>query len=157
MKSGDYARIFGAGPAGTAASLALLGLAAWAAARTPGLAFGLPAGWRWAFAFAGAVGAIAIVVWSVRALPVGDRGRQLVTDGPFRRVRHPLYAAFLSVFNPALALALDHPACLAWAVALHPLWHLLIRPEERQLARVFGEDYLRYAAVTGRFFPRLRR
>jgi protein-S-isoprenylcysteine O-methyltransferase Ste14 len=156
MKPGDYARIFGAGPAGTVASLALLALAAWVAARTPALAFGLPAGWRWAVAVAGAVGAIAVVVWSVRALPVGDRGRQLATDGPFRRVRHPLYAAFLSLFNPALALALDHPAYLAWALALHPLWHLLIRPEERLLAAQFGQDYARYAAVTGRFFPRLR-
>lgn len=155
MRNTPYARIFGAGPAGTAASLALLAAAVAVAARTPGLAFGLPAGLRLGVAAAGAVAAAAVVLWSVRSLPVGDRGRRLAVDGPFRWVRHPLYAAFLSLFNPALAVALDHPAYLVWAGALHPLWHALIRPEERLLQALFGEPYRAYAARTGRFFPRL--
>ncbi len=54
----------------------------------------------------------------------------------------------------ALALALDHPAYLLWAAALHPLWHWLIRPEEALLEDLFGDEYRRYAAATGRFLPR---
>ena len=157
MKPGGYARIFGSGPVGALASLLLLAAAALAAQRTPALALGLPEALRWALLGAGALVAIGIVVWSIRSLPVQDRGRRLAVAGPFRWVRHPLYAAFLSALNPALGLALDHPAYLVWAAALHPLWHWLIRPEERLLRGVFGEDYRRYAERTGRFFPRLRR
>jgi protein-S-isoprenylcysteine O-methyltransferase Ste14 len=156
MTPGAYARIFGSGPLGAVASLALLALAAWAADLTPDLALGLPMAVRWIVLLAGAAGAIAVVVWSVRALPVGDRGRRLATGGPFAWVRHPLYAAFLSLFNPAFAVALDHPAYLAWAAALHPLWHVLIRPEERLLSEAFGDEYDDYASRTGRFMPRFR-
>ena len=155
MTPRPWARIFGSGPIGAAASLALLGLAAWVAGRTPALELGLPGPFRWGVAIAGALAAVAVIGWSVRALPVGNRGRRLATDGPVRWVRHPLYGAFLSLFNPALAVALDHPAYLVWAAALHPLWHLLIRPEERLMHRVFGPAYAAYAARTGRFFPRL--
>jgi protein-S-isoprenylcysteine O-methyltransferase Ste14 len=157
MNPGSYARIFGSGPLGAAASVALLAAAAWVAGRTPALALGLEPGLRVAVVAAGAVAAVALIVWSVRALPVGTRGRELVTAGPFRRVRHPLYAAFLSLFNPALGVALDHPAYLLWALALHPLWHRLIRPEEILMIGLFGDEYRRYAARTGRFLPRLGR
>ena len=155
MKPGSYARIFGSGPLGAAASVALLLAAAWVAQRTPELAFGLAPGSRIGVAAAGAVAAVVLIAWSVRALPVGQRGRDLVTAGPFQWVRHPLYAAFLSLFNPALAVALDHPAYLVWALVLHPLWHRLIQPEEALMVGEFGDDYRRYAARTGRFLPRL--
>lgn len=154
MKPGSYARIFGSGPRGAAASVALLAAAAWVAGRTPALAFGLGAGTRIAVVTAGAAAAVGLIAWSVRALPVGTRGRELVTAGPFQWVRHPLYAAFLSLLNPALAVALDHPAYLVWALALHPLWHRLIQPEETLMAGLFGDEYRRYAARTGRFLPR---
>jgi protein-S-isoprenylcysteine O-methyltransferase Ste14 len=154
LSPGSYTRIFGSGPVGTVASLALLAVAVWAAGRTPGLALGLPAGLRVVVVALGTLAAVAVIVWSVRSLPVSARGRRLATDGAFHWVRHPLYAAFLSLFNPALALALDHPAYLLWAAALHPLWHRLIRPEETLLEDLFGDDYRRYAAATGRFLPR---
>jgi protein-S-isoprenylcysteine O-methyltransferase Ste14 len=154
MKPGSYARVFGAGPRGTVASVALLAAAAWIAGRTPALAFGLGPGLRGAVVTAGAAAAVGLIAWSVRALPVGARGRELVTTGPFQWVRHPLYAAFLSLFNPALAVALDHPVYLVWALALHPLWHRLIRTEEALMVATFGDDYRRYAARTGRFLPR---
>jgi protein-S-isoprenylcysteine O-methyltransferase Ste14 len=149
-----YARIFGAGPLGGTVSIALLGGAAVVAARTPELGFHLAAGIRWAILIAGAVAGAGIILWSVRSLPVGERGRSFCVSGPFYWVRHPLYAAFLSVFNPALAIALDHPVYLGWAVILHPLWHVLIRPEERLLEEYFGGDYRIYASHTGRFVPR---
>jgi protein-S-isoprenylcysteine O-methyltransferase Ste14 len=102
----------------------------------------------------GLIGLVALVVWSLRSLPPSARGRQLCTQGAFRYVRHPLYAAFLSHFNFALALFLGHPIYLLWAIALHPIWHVLMRSEERLMLRDFGEPYREYAARTGRFIPR---
>jgi protein-S-isoprenylcysteine O-methyltransferase Ste14 len=155
---GTLRRVFGSGPAGAAASVALLLAAAWLQARMQWPAMGLSHGLRLGVLALGTLAAVATIAWSVRSLPVETRGRQLCTRGPFAWVRHPLYAAFLVFFCPAFAVYLDQPAYLAWAVALHPLWHGIIRGEERLMEERFGGEWRRYAARTGRFVPRrLRR
>jgi protein-S-isoprenylcysteine O-methyltransferase Ste14 len=85
---------------------------------------------------------------------------ELVTHGPFRLVRNPIYSAML----PALAgLALMAPNPLAF-VALAILFtslELQVRVvEEPHLLRVHGHEYAEYAARVGRFVPgvgRIRR
>ena len=154
---GTRQRIFGSGPAGTVVSLALLMAAAWLEGRLGWPALGLPLGLRLAVLCAGALATIGLVWWSVRSLPVETRGRRLCTTGAFARLRHPLYSAFLVFFCPAFALFLDHAVYLAWAIGLHPVWHLMIRPEEDLMASRFGDEWRRYAARTGRFVPRLGR
>ena len=99
---------------------------------------------------------VALVVWSVKSLPASDRGIQLCTDGPFRHVRHPLYAAFQSVFNFGLAIYLNSYVFVAWAALLHPLWHRVIRYEERLMIEIFGDEHADYRKTTGRFVPRSR-
>ena len=153
-RAAAYRRVFGSGPAGTLASLALLALAAWLERRLGWPGLGLPGALRLAILAAGTAATVAVVAWSVRALPVETRGRALCTRGPFARVRHPLYAAFLVFFCPAFALWLDHAVYLAWAAALHPLWHVVIRGEEQRMEARFGDAWRRYAAVTPRFVPR---
>ncbi len=84
-----------------------------------------------------------------RLLAAGFDGKsatpRLATDGPYRRCRHPRYAALL-----ASRLAL----------ALLPGWALLVGRriviEERRLRARFGRAYLDYAAETPRLLPRLR-
>jgi protein-S-isoprenylcysteine O-methyltransferase Ste14 len=159
MKESDqsgYQRIFGVGPVGTLISLVLLGMAAGLRQQLhlPSLELSFPP--RLAVLVIASCGAAAIIVWSVRSLPVDSRGRELCTRGAFSVFRHPLYAAFLSVFNFGFALFLNHSVFLFWAVALHPLWHWLVRREERLMVDGFGEEYEHYAERTGRFFPRLR-
>lgn len=153
--AGSYRRVFGSGPVGTAASLALLGIAAWLQDRFDWPGLGLPPALRWGVLLAGVVATVALVAWSVKSLPVESRGRSLCTSGAFERLRHPLYAAFLLFFCPALAIWLDHVVYLFWAIALHPLWHLIVAAEERMMEERFGETWRRYAARTGRFVPRL--
>jgi len=150
-----YERVFGSGPRGIAASVALL-LAA--AAVKPFLSAGdlcLPGTVRWAVLAGTAAAAAALGAWCVHVLPIRQRGRGLCQTGPYRFVRHPFYAAFLSIFDFGLALFLNHAVFLLWAVLLHPLWHWLIRYEERLMRREFGDAYRDYAARTGRFLPRL--
>jgi protein-S-isoprenylcysteine O-methyltransferase Ste14 len=97
-----------------------------------------------------------MIVWSVTSLPTTDRGNKLCIAGAFRYVRHPLYAAFLSIFNFGLAVYLNSYIFVLWAVLLHPIWHYVVRYEERLMINVFGEEYFEYQKKTGRFFPRLR-
>ena len=99
---------------------------------------------------------IALVVWSLKSLPARDRGNRLCTDGAFKYVRHPLYAAFLSVFNFGLAIYLNSYIFVLWALLLHPLWHWVVRYEERLMIEIFGDEYAEYQKRTGRFFPKLR-
>lgn len=98
---------------------------------------------------------IVLVIWSIRSLDPRLRGKTLITTGAFRYLRHPLYAAFLSVFNFGLAVFLNNWIYVLWALALHPVWHFLVKEEEKMLEGVFPRNYKEYCEKTGRFFPRL--
>jgi protein-S-isoprenylcysteine O-methyltransferase Ste14 len=93
--------------------------------------------------------------WSV-SLEVRKEHR-LITDGVYRFIRHPMYAA---IFLFSLAQALLLPNWLAgWsALATFTVMYLVRTPrEERMMCKVFPEEYREYMERTGRLFPRLRR
>jgi protein-S-isoprenylcysteine O-methyltransferase Ste14 len=77
----------------------------------------------------------------------------LVTTGPFRFVRNPI---FTGTATSALGLALMVPNVLAAAmlIAFVTTWEIQVRRvEEPYLQSVHGDAYRRYAARTGRFVP----
>lgn len=155
IKPTTFQRIFGSGPVGLVISLVLLILAGWINTQ-----FDLPSLSENRFLLnslfmATGLVTLAIIIWSVKSLPATDRGNKLCTSGAFRYVRHPLYAAFLSVFNFGLAIWLNSYVFVLWALLLHPLWHYLVRDEEQMMIDIFGETYSEYQEKTGRFFPRL--
>jgi len=78
----------------------------------------------------------------------------LITDGPFQRIRHPIYA-FSILLMLCTAVVLPTPPMLAVALVHVLLMHVKARNEEAHLAALHGEAYARYAARTGRFMPRL--
>ncbi len=98
---------------------------------------------------------LGMITWSVKSLPAADRGNKLHTAGAFKYFRHPLYAAFLSVFNFGLAIFLNSYIFVVWAALLHSVWHFMVRDEERMMVDIFGQAYLDYQMRTGRFFPKL--
>lgn len=78
---------------------------------------------------------------------------QLIVNGPFAFVRHPIYA--LSSLMALATLAAAPTPVLAVVVALHVLflrWEA--RREEYHLLTVHGEPYLHYLRHVGRFLPR---
>jgi protein-S-isoprenylcysteine O-methyltransferase Ste14 len=80
---------------------------------------------------------------------------ELVTDGPFRLIRNPIYSAMLpTVFGLVLMVpsALAIAAILTLFVALEMQVRLV---EEPYLLRTHGEEYASYAARVGRFVPGL--
>jgi protein-S-isoprenylcysteine O-methyltransferase Ste14 len=91
--------------------------------------------------------------WSV-TLEIREK-HALVTEGVYRHVRHPMYAAF---WLWALAQALLLPNGIAGPAGLigfGALYFFRIGREERLMEETFGEDYRRYVARTGRIVPRL--
>jgi len=100
---------------------------------------------------------IATLAYNVNFLPTKEPMKPrhvLATGGPYRLVRHPMYANYLVVpFFVFLATGLWVVlfAALGWVGLVHQA-----EAEEKALRRRFGKVYRNYAARTGRFFPRLR-
>lgn len=77
----------------------------------------------------------------------------LITDGLFARVRHPIYA--FSILLMLCSSAIVPTAPMALIASAHViLMNIKARNEERHLVRVHGDAYVQYLRRTGRFFPR---
>lgn len=104
------------------------------------------------------IGGLALVILARRQLArhgqptdPGHPTSALVTSGIFARSRNPLYLGGVCVLAGA-ALALNLPWVLIMLVpALVACHYVLILPEERYLAALFGEPYRRYAATVRRW------
>jgi protein-S-isoprenylcysteine O-methyltransferase Ste14 len=93
--------------------------------------------------------------WSV-TLEVRE-SHKLVTDGVYRRVRHPMYTAFW-LWAVAQALLLPNWfAGLAGLVGFGTLYFLRVGHEERLMIEAFGDSYRAYMERTGRLIPWPRR
>ena len=89
--------------------------------------------------------------WSI-SLDVREN-HQLVTDGIYRRVRHPMYSAF---WLWAIAQALLLPNWIAGFAGLAGFGILFfgrVAREERMMLETFGDSYRAYMARTGRILP----
>jgi protein-S-isoprenylcysteine O-methyltransferase Ste14 len=82
-----------------------------------------------------------------------EQSTQLITDGLFGRIRHPIYA-FSMLLMACSAVVLPTAAMIAIAVVHVVLMNVKARNEERHLLQSCGDAYARYLAQTGRFFPR---
>ena len=78
----------------------------------------------------------------------------LITDGLFRHVRHPIYAFSMLLMLCSAAILPTLPMAVIATIHI-VLMNLKARNEERHLLRAHGEAYQRYLARTGRFFPRV--
>lgn len=92
--------------------------------------------------------------WSP-SLEIGDQ-HTLITNGVYRRIRHPMYASqWLWSIGQALLLP-NWIAGMAGFVSFVPLYLLRIPREEQMMLDHFGDGYRDYCARTGRVLPRLR-
>ena len=103
------------------------------------------------------------VHWAQRSLGnnvsptvITKEDHQLVTDGPYRYIRHPLYTAGF-LFFIAMALAAGSWFLLLVIAIATPILLARTPKEEARLLERFGDEYRRYQDQTGRFFPRLNR
>ena len=80
---------------------------------------------------------------------------QLVTTGPYRWVRHPLYTGGIALFA-SIGLMAANWFILLWAVVASIAVRLVVIPrEEAQLVATFGDAYRRYRSGTGSLLPLL--
>jgi protein-S-isoprenylcysteine O-methyltransferase Ste14 len=106
------------------------------------------------------VGGYALMAWALAVLgrqyqPGGASphpGDRIVVTGPYRFVRHPMYAAAL-VGALGLALLMESWAFLCAFLVYLVLILVLVRREEESLRRAFGGHYADYAARVSRLVP----
>ena len=119
---------------------------------------------RW-MRFAGAglgVAAVGLFVWmfkhlgaNVTATAQTRPDAQLVTTGPYRWIRHPMYAFGVIWFLAIVLLTASWFIAVTGAAGFSFLV-IRCRREEANLIERFGDEYRAYMRRTGRFFPRRR-
>jgi protein-S-isoprenylcysteine O-methyltransferase Ste14 len=92
--------------------------------------------------------------WKMAVTP-GER-QVLITDGPFARVRHPIYGYQILLMLASLAVVPTVPMLVVAGVHL-VLMLTKARNEEAYLLGIHGDAYSAYMARTGRFFPKAQR
>jgi protein-S-isoprenylcysteine O-methyltransferase Ste14 len=120
----------------------------------------LPAWLRWAGAGMMVI-AVPLVWWTFHTLghnltdTVETRANSfLVTSGPYRFVRHPFYTTVALFVAGFVLLSALWPVGVLMGIAL-TLLAVRTPLEERKLIERFGDEYVRYAARTWRYVPRL--
>lgn len=88
-------------------------------------------------------------------LPLPNGATDLVTRGPYRWIRHPIYTAVI-MGVAGIALRSRTPAVLGVAAALGGFLWFKARWEEQHLSEAFP-GYAEYTSHTGGFVPRVRR
>jgi len=90
-----------------------------------------------------------------RVLYSAQRKHTLATTGPYARIRHPQYAAFVMIM---FGFLLQWPTIITLIMfpILTYMYIRLARVEEKEAYAEFSEEYSKYAANTPAFFPRLQ-
>ena len=83
------------------------------------------------------------------------REQSLVTNGPYRYVRHPIYTAFILILGPTLLSSSNGLIGLAWLGMTILEVASRIGFEENLMLEYFGDQYQNYRKQTGQLFPRL--
>lgn len=81
------------------------------------------------------------------------RGHRLVTSGPYRYVRHPMYSAYLLLFLSAFLISGNWLVGLSGMAVIATLMTIRLAREEAMLLERFGAEYTAYRAAVGMFIP----
>jgi protein-S-isoprenylcysteine O-methyltransferase Ste14 len=122
----------------------------------------LPDAIRWMGAALGA-GGVALLAWVHQELGRNfsstlhvRAGHMLITSGPYRRVRHPMYTALYLVLASFCLITANWLITVAFLGGFTLLIVTRVPKEEALMEKTFGQDYRDWAAHTGRFLPRFR-
>jgi len=121
----------------------------------------LPFWLRW-FGFFIALAALILFFWVLRSLGRNfsttltmKKDQTLVTQGPYRWVRHPMYTSFVLLWVGYFFISTN------WFIGLTGILGFVLAivvrtpKEEQMMIERFGDEYLAYMKRTGRYLPRL--
>ena len=80
-------------------------------------------------------------------------GHELITDGPYFYVRHPIYTALILMFL-GNAIVVGELRGVFAVLIVYASFYFKYRKEEQMMMHEFGDNYLEYMSKTGALFPR---
>lgn len=80
--------------------------------------------------------------------------QKIITEGPYSRVRHPLYSTH-NLFNLGMIFLTANLPLTVFTLIGVPLVYARMKREEVMMVNQFGKDYEEYMKITGRIFPQL--
>ncbi len=106
------------------------------------------------------VAGIALAIWARwhlgenwSAAVTLKEGHELISSGPYRHIRHPIYSGMLLAFvGTALALG-EYRALLAICIVV-VAFYAKAKKEERFLTQEFGDKFREHCRRTGMFLPK---
>ncbi len=93
-----------------------------------------------------------IVMRNFNVQPEVKQSVQMVSRGPYRIIRNPMYSGIILFFCISVVLQFSYVRLGIYIVLVIVLW-MKIMMEERFLAEKFGQVYLDYKKNTFRLFP----
>jgi protein-S-isoprenylcysteine O-methyltransferase Ste14 len=80
--------------------------------------------------------------------------KSLVTTGPFKYIRHPMY---VGIYIMLLGTGILFFSKVWFTIMLFfiPIWHLVCKIEENQMIDRYGRKYLDYKKRAGMFLPKI--
>jgi protein-S-isoprenylcysteine O-methyltransferase Ste14 len=90
-----------------------------------------------------------------KALTIQER-HIIVSDGAYRRVRHPMYTTFLFYFFSWFLISTNILFLITWILFLFVVFARMPK-EEEMLLEQFGDEYRAYMNRTGRLLPPLHK
>ena len=82
------------------------------------------------------------------------KNKNLITDGPFQYVRHPMYIS-VSIMLIGIGILFFSWSWFVILLIFAPIWYIECKIEEKYLIKLFGEKYLDYKKRAGMFLPKL--
>ena len=120
----------------------------------------LPLSFRWS-GVGVAVISFCLLQWAQTTLanswsdtPRMMKEQALITSGPYRMVRHPIYTAFILILGSTLLISSNWLIGLCWGLMTTLEVISRIGFEESLMLEFFGEQYREYKKQTGRLFPK---
>ncbi len=101
------------------------------------------------------VASLPIFIWSGRTITKAYAQGRLATTGPYALCRNPLYANYIILLLPGIALLSNSWLMLAAPAALYIAVRMRIHQEEEYLQEKFGDEFVEYRELTNAVFPTL--
>jgi len=96
---------------------------------------------------------IALYLFVTTQLIRGRSRHELITTGPYRIVRHPLYAIGLFLLCPGVCVLFRSWLVLTTPIIMAMVMHRLLPVEERKLIEQFGDEYRGYQEKVPMVWP----
>ena len=83
------------------------------------------------------------------------KNHKLIQDGPYKRVRHPMYTAIYFMIYGFFLLSSNLLVGILPLISFSYLYFSRVKQEEEMMMKKFGKEYEKYIERTGRLIPKI--